>query len=283
MPDQPSFTSIIARQGEPIVARFRITAAISAVGRQWEEIFPGCLAERTWRWSIASVDRLGYVDSFAEIRRGDPGILLHGFHWRDPDHPPRNKTGSRRGPRAPYEIFREQAVFSEYVLFEAADDPYQEPDETPDQPIDWGIRLPFKVIAHHRRPLAMTEINPSIVEALHRSTHNISTPSSLPPTTIGTPLTDDASTSAWYPRTLFAGLAATKELTMPISMLLTEDTQKRISCWSAVPARDAALHGLFFLPYPPTRNEAAPHPFFTLFRPLGVRAAWWRSSGRCWC
>ena len=183
------------------IAEQPLTIACSAVGAHWARDFPICVDRGLWGSKSSTADKMSHRPVFERIQPGQLGIAVHGFRWQNPAQPPRNATGSRYGPRAPFEHFM-HAQFSEFVLFEVDGPAYPSRTRVWSQtgPDEWDLRIPLNIYAYEKDvQLRMDEINPAIAEAIRMSGIFASMPWVIAPATLDSPRPDGA------PRTLTTG------------------------------------------------------------------------------
>jgi hypothetical protein len=183
------------------VAEQPLTIACSAVGAHWARDFPICIDRGLWGSKGSTADKMSHRSAFERIQPGQLGIAVHGFRWQNPADPPRNATGSRYGPRAPFKHFV-HAQFSELALFEVEAPAYSSRTRvwSETEPDEWDLRIPLNIYAHEKDvQLRMDKINPAVAEAIRMSGIFASMPWVIAPATLESPRPESA------PRTLTTG------------------------------------------------------------------------------
>ncbi len=114
-----------AADGQQGIADFYVTIVCVGVGELWRSQFPACVQAGVWPSAPDIVHRQRWLPRLAHVQAGQLGLAVHGFRWRNPEQPPRNRHGSAYHSRAPLPIFRANAVFAELVIYRVTGTPYE--------------------------------------------------------------------------------------------------------------------------------------------------------------
>jgi hypothetical protein len=192
----------VSATDQDVVANQTVTICCSAVGPNWERDFQICVDKGMWGSKSATAARMSHSGVFEAIQPGQLGIAVQGFHWQDPENPPRNANGAAFGPRAPEAVFG-QACFRRFLLFEVDGRAYRSTRQMwSNSAVDeWDLRLPFNPLySAENVVLRMDEINPLVREGIRMSGIFASMPYVISPALLGIPA-NGSSGGLLYPTT----------------------------------------------------------------------------------